>query len=186
MIMKHTFTPIFVLMTISLVFISGCASQEEPEDTTLILSNASSMLPTREQIPKEWVAQDDERSDNSINYVRLSSKSNEPLRGTNLIFSLNKYSTIEEANRYYSRESRRLKNGADFSEEFPLDVKNSACFGYERVPTTNTETNQIVYLGIGICIKKNIAFIVQALSSETKDVKSLVNKFIKIMAKNIQ
>ena len=146
------------------------------------------MLPTREQIPNEWVAQPrDERSNSTVNYVRLSqSKPNEPLRSTNLIFNINKFSTIEEANRYYLEESTRLKNSADFSKEFPLSVKNSVCFGYERLPTTNTETNQVVYLGIGICIKKNIAFITRAISSETEDVDGIINKFIKIMAKNIK
>ena len=50
-----------------------------------------------------------------------------------------------------------------------MQKDNQACFGYERLPTTNSETNQIVYLGIGMCIKKNIALVVQALSSETKN-----------------
>ena len=188
MIMKQTFIPIFVLMVISLAFISGCANQEELEDTSLILTDASSMLPTREQIPSEWVGQPPRPGETVNGFVRFgeAEKGSQFLKSTSITFYVNKFTTLEEADRYYSEEVTRFKNGADFSEEFPLSVKNSACFGYERLPVTRSDTNQIEYLGLGICIKKNIVFIVQAISSETEDVKSLVKKFIKIAAKNIQ
>ena len=178
----------FIILIIPLFLLVGCSGQEELEDTSLILTDASSMLPTREQIPSEWVGQPPRPGETVNGFVRFgeAEKGSQFLKSTSITFYVNKFTTLEEADRYYSEEVTRFKNGADFSEEFPLSVKNSACFGYERLPVTRSDTNQIEYLGLGICIKKNIVFIVQAISSETKDVKSLVKKFIKIAAKNIQ
>lgn len=165
---------ILALFLLPVIFLAGCTSQPTTESSktsqqTLITSDVSNMLPARAEIPTEFTTEDIKDITNETNknplisgldtVLWLQTYKIEGSYGTlSVEYFVYKFSSSENANKYYDMSINDIIKYGGYTE---IDLSREGCFGYKK------DFGFEAKIGEGICIDRNVVFIVDFTSSNS-------------------
>ncbi len=167
---------ILSLLLIGVIFLAGCTSttSDQSDKSTsqkqqaLITTYANEMLPTRAEIPTEFIME-------SVIDITTQTKNDPSISGLDAAFllptykiegssglisvdySIYKFSTSEDATKYYDRVVSDIVQEGGYTQ-ISLSGK---CFGYKEDFGFQDK------LGSGICVDRNVVFMIDFASSNS-------------------
>ncbi len=183
---------LFIVVGLGLIF-SGSETSESSkisgqitgisEQQSLITSPVDNILPTRNEIPTEFVIDSPEDISASVSASNLEEAkiiSTNKIEGSfgaiSVSYSVYKFSTLESAQGYYNSVVNDIVQSGGYSE---IKLSDS-CFGYKEDYGFQAKA------GSGICLEKNVVFSVDFSSANTfKNPDDFIKDGIKLLDKKV-